>query len=641
MRGFARFSRPVCPAFLCLFLMAGTGMAQTGAVTVRAIAEGLQQPTGVAIHPQSGDIYVTEAASGRVLRIPAGGGAPVGALVNGWSVSHVIPRWAVTEQVTQEMWMKEELDHPGAIAISSNGTIFVAEQKANGRLLSFAPEEDGTYLTARPEPVPWLEQEFQWRALYVDSGDRLYVAGTDEIGNEFMKFGSTLMREADGDWWVLDHGPFAQFNTFAVSDREDFMVLGDQRQGTLSWWGLNSHIMLGGSPSTTDRDHVLKALAFYPDGHFLLGIQKRNGSGAALRKMDIYTQQQTDVATGFQSIGGIATDRKNDRYIVTDPLAGKVFVCEFNPKLPFNEGVVRQVVRAGAGVAGIGVAEAPAFLNTFIERLQTAAQDIIDTDATHSIDFNISDLAGKIPIVAGRVQTVIEILDVEEDPIDTIEFFLLFPSRMVMTDNALSPSLSFVSIKRKSGALEQTRPIFEGEVVAHRISGTHISRIASAEGGLQIPVVTCGLTEEDNSIRVNLAFLGCGVYKDCFLELFQAPREQRARITVPSTASPTGLFTYEASFMQEMDVEGMGGTKHKEEISNLLVAGFKGGGGGNRSVGWLRIGHFPASMMIGYGDTESTVTGAQEAIRELMEQKRIEIGIEASDDTSAFPGDVP
>ena len=613
--------------------LAATAAGETA--NVRAIASGLKEPTGVALHPGTGDIYVTESGTGRVLRIPAGGGSPTPVLADEWVVSRDIPRWAVTEQVSQTMWEEPVLDRPGAIAVASNGTIYVAEQKANGRILSFPPDENGQYTVAWGEPVPWLEQEFQWRALQIDSGGRLYVAGTDEIGNEFMKFGSALMREPEGEWWVLDHGPFAQFNTFAISDKEDFMLLGDQRHGSLSWWGLNTHIMLGGSPSTTDRDHELKALAMYPDGHALLGIQSRTGRGAALRKMDLHTQQQTDVATGFQSIGGIAMDRKNGRYIVTDPAAGTVNVVEFTPPMEFNEAVLRQIVRSGAGAAGLGsAAEAPAFLNTFIERLQTAAADLTDDASTHAIDFNVSDLAGKIPIVAGRVQSVIEVTDVEEDPIETIEFFLLFPSRVVITDNSVSPSVSFVSIKRKSGKLETTRPVFEGMVSAHRVSGTKISRIGTAEGGIQIPIVTCGLDEEGNTIRVHLSFMGCGVYPDCFLDLFQAPNEQSARISVPSPATPTGLFTYEASFMEEMDIEGLGGTKHKEEISNLLVAGFKGGGAGNRSVGWLRIGHFPASMMIGYGDTTATVTGAQESIRELMDQKRIEIGMEASETDS-------
>lgn len=607
-----------------LVLLPGSARAQ-GAATLssRVLASGLSRPTGVAIHPETGDIYVSELGANRIVKV--GGGD---ALASGWTMNAALPKWAIKEGVSMEDWFRPALDQPGSISISTNGILYVAEQKPNGRLIGFVPNPDknNAWDLGTAIPVPWLDQEFQWRQVHCDSLGRLYVAGTDEMGNNFMKLGSCLVRAPDGDWWVVDHGPFAQFSCFAISAAEDFMVLGDPRQGTLSWWQLDKHLMLGGSPSSTDRAHVLKALSIWPSGAFLLAVESTAGGAAELHTLDPQTQNQRIVFTGLKSVGAIALDRKNGRYIVTDPAAGQVLELTFSSEQRFTDSAIKQIVRSAAMFAGLsGAAEAPAFLNTFMERMNDAMKDSFDASdpTTHAVDFNISDIAGKLPIIAGRVRSVTEVEDVEEDPIETVEFFILFPSRLVMTDDAVTPSLSFFTATRKSGKTEQTRSVFTNDVVVQRLSGTNVTLLATAMGGLQVPITVCGLSEEDGGINVDLSFLGLGIYNDYFLHLFQGPRERTARLTVPSKTEASGFYTYEASFMDEATIEGMSGMAQKEEISNLLIAGFEAGGGANRSVGWLHIGQYPASMLVGFGDAEVTLTGANAEMKDMIESKRV------------------
>lgn len=607
----------------------------------RVIASGLSKPTGVAIHPMTGDIYVSELGANRIVKV--GGGD---ALAAGWTMNEAIPRWAVKEGMPMSEWLKASLDSPGSISISTNGILYVAEQKPNGRIIGFVPDEakGGAWNMGTAIPVPWLDQEFQWRQVTVDAFGRLYVAGMDEVGNDFMKLGSCLVRALDGDWWVVDHGPFARFGCFALNDSEEFMVLGDMREGTLSWWELEKHLMLGGTPSTTDRDHELKALSIFPSGAYVLGVESLKGQGAELRTIDPHTQQQRTILTGLKSIGAIALDRKQCRYIVTDPVAGQVLECTFPTQQRFTESSIKQIVRAASMFSGLsGAAEAPAFLNTFMERINQAMTSDETGDATtHAIDFNISDIAGKLPIVAGRIRAVVDVEGVQEDPIETVEFFILFPSRLVMTEDSATPSLSFFTATRKSGKIEQTRSVFTNDVAVQRLSGTNVTRLATSGGGLQVPITVCGLSEEDGGINVELAFLGLGVYDDYFMHLYQGPRDRSARLTVPSPNDPSGFFTYEASFMDEATIEGMGGTARKEEISNLLIAGFEGGGGANRSVGWLHIGQYPASMLIGFGDADVTLTGAAADMKDMVESKRVSTMIEGDvTPTAVDSGEVP
>ena len=626
----SRFFRLGCAAAM----LWGADVRGQAPFSVRVLAEGLQEPHGVAVHPVTGDIYVSEKGSGRILVLKNGKMEP--ALAAGWTVTNALPRWAITPQIPIEKWMSAALQKPGPISFSTNGSLFVAEQEPSGRLLEFFPDENGRYAVAQGVPVPWLDQEFQWRDLQADRLGRLYVVGADEVGSDFMKFGSALVREPDGNWWVIDFGPFANFCTFALSAKQDVMLLGDRNKGTLSWWEVDRHIMLGGTPEATGRAD-LSSLAVYPDGAFVLGQQSAPGK-AALVRVDPFTGQQTVLAEGLQTIGDIEMDRTNGRYLVTDPAAGRLLEYTPNPPVKFNEAAMRQIVRSVEGMMGLPT-EAPAFLNNFFEKLQDAAKGILpEEDATHAVSFNLSDIAGKMPIVAGRVRAAVEVEGAEEDPIEQVEFFLLFPSKVVMTETAVSPSLSFFSARRKSGKVEQTKPVFQGEVGVYRFSGTNMSKVASAPGGLHVPVVVCGMDQADGGIYVNLSFLGAGIYGDYYLTLFQGPREQKAKLMVKSAAAVSGTITYEASFMEEATIAGMEGEKiTKEQLSNLLISGFNSNTAANRSVGWLKLGQFPASMTVAFGDSGDTqLTGAQSGLKEIVEKRRLEGSLESASDIEAI-----
>lgn len=626
------------PAGCAAWLLCGAMLAPAQTMSIRVLAEGLKEPTGVAIHPVTHEIYVAEKGSGRIVVLKNGKMEP--ALAPNWSVSTNLPRWAISPQVPLAKWMSATLQKPGPLSISSNGTLFVSEQEPNGRILEFAPNEQGLFAIAQNIPVPWLDQEFQWRDLFATRDGRLYVVGADEVGSEFMKFGSALMREPNGVWWVIDFGPFANFGTFAISERQDVMLLGDRNKGNLSWWEVDRHIMLGGSPEAGGRADLV-SLAIYPDGTFILGLQNAAGK-ASLVRMDPFTGQQKVLTDELKSIGDIEMDRANGRYLVTDPVAGRLLECTPNPAIKFNESTMRQIVRSVDGMLGTP-SEAPAFLNNFFDQLQDAAKDILPDESTHAVDFNLSDIAGKMPIVAGRVRATITVEGAEEDPIEQLEFFLLFPSKVVMTDAAVSPSMSFFSARRKSGKIEQTKPIFQGDVGVYRLSGTNISRVATAPGGVHVPIVVCGMEQSDEGVYVNLSFLGAGVYGDYYLSLFQGPREQKAKLVVKSEGAASGTITYDASFMEDATIEGMDGSITKEQLSNLLISGFKAGGGANRSVGWLKLGQFPAAMTIAFGDSEgdTKLTGGQSGLREIVEKKRVEMSLESAEDIQTLPPKTP
>ena len=594
--------------------------AQQNPMTVSTLADNLPGAYGVARHPD-GSVYVSQLDAGRIAVIR--NGRAEDALASGWTVSDELPRWAIKEEMPLTKWREAKLNRPGPLAISTNGVLYVAEQVPNGRLLSFVPDENGAYSVATCIPIPWLDQQFQWYDVFVDAYDRLYVAGMDEVGPDFMKFGSALVRDAEGDWWVMDFGPFARFNTFALSAKQDAMILGDQGKGNLTWWEVNRHIMMGGSAEAAGRS-TLQSLAFYPDGSFVIG-QIDGPNAASVVRMDPFSGQQVNLVGGLKSLGDIEMDRVKGCLYITDPVAGRVIEATPNPAMAYNEVAVRQIVRSIEGMSGMA-SEAPAFLNNFFDRLQDAAKDLMPDDSTHSVQFTLSDIAGKMPIIAGRVKTVLNVDGTETDPIDTLEFFLLFPSKIVMTEDSATPSLSFFSLKRKSGKIEQTKPVFKNEVGVYRMSGTNIFKVGTSAGGLYVPVVTCGMKSSDEGIAVDLSFLGSGVYDDYYLSLFQGPMQQTATLVVNAdNLGGDATVTYEATFMEDAVIEGLQGKTH-EQMSNLLISGFSGGGGANRSVGWLRLGKFPAQATVSYGDSDKTISLAGAGgLKDLLDKKELEL----------------
>ena len=87
------------------FFLLGCAAVWLGCASVRAqspfsarvLADGLKEPHGVAIHPVTGDIYVSEKGSGKILILK--NGRTESALAPDWAVSTNLPRWAISTQI--------------------------------------------------------------------------------------------------------------------------------------------------------------------------------------------------------------------------------------------------------------------------------------------------------------------------------------------------------------------------------------------------------------------------------------------------------------------------------------------------------------------------------------------------------------
>ena len=276
-----RYSTPRTWWVLAVLLLASSriGFAEVlpsikGEVEANVLARGLQNPDGIAVHPQTQAIYVSERGAGRISVIQNGTAVPV--TTSGWTVEDNLPDWAPTSQKTAEAWKANRLESPGAIAISTNGHLFVAEFIPRGRILEFIPDAQGKFTKVNAVPVPWLDKPYAWDDLKVSKADRLYVAGSDAESLGGAKFGSVLVREPNGDWWAADYGPFVDYSSICYSEDQDVLVTAERPNGTLTWWDAYRHMVIGQITNLTPASEI-ECIALLADG--AIAVAKKASPG--------------------------------------------------------------------------------------------------------------------------------------------------------------------------------------------------------------------------------------------------------------------------------------------------------------------------------------------------------------------------
>ena len=101
MRNFFRARIFLIAGWIALAGVTTAWAQQAPTLAVRTLLDGLKQPFGVAKHPLTGELYVSELGSGRILVLR--NGRPETVLMPGWTVSTNLPRWAISEAVPFEI----------------------------------------------------------------------------------------------------------------------------------------------------------------------------------------------------------------------------------------------------------------------------------------------------------------------------------------------------------------------------------------------------------------------------------------------------------------------------------------------------------------------------------------------------------
>ncbi len=482
--------------------------------TVATLVQGLHQPDGLALHPVTGELYVSEETEGRISVIRGARAVPV--IESGFTVVADSPLVAEGMPKPGPDDLRNHLANPEGIAFGPDQSLYVVEDQPGGRLLRFETTPEGRYPRATTLAIPELGDAYAWESVCFDSAGRLYLAGSSYEGNQSWGTSCVISRDSERAWWLVDHGPLASFSALAVSGVEPVLVAGDESVGSLTWWdvGLRREVQ------THTRDlGAIEGICMLPDGSVAAAIEHSAHGGRVVR-VDPATGSLTVLAEHLGSLESVVYDARTGRLYVTEDSTGRILSLTPSYPLPTDPTPLQLARRSGEAQRGLPPRDTPAFLRNFMAKVgvQLVDPETGDADALRARarrTMTMEELGRRIPLVAGRV-TVEEMPDVE-DPVTEVSFISLFPNQIAKASGQIIPSLCLFAARHRSGRISHSEAL----------DGIKGGAYNSAQGWapmpqeklLMVPLATCSAVQNDNGVTVTLTFLGLGRTEDCFLTI--------------------------------------------------------------------------------------------------------------------------
>lgn len=566
-----------------------------GNFTGYVYCSGLRSPDGLAFHPTTGELYVSEEVAGRISVIRDH--EPVTVIQDEFEVVGAIPSWAITSKKPEIAWRESRIHSPEGIAFTAQGHLLVTEDVPNGRLLEFIPGRDGRFSQARVHPVPWLDNQSSWEGVTVAKDGRIFISGSTENSGPGLFFGTVLMREPSGSWWVVDYGPFNSFSSVALSRDEDILVVGDSVTGSVNWWDTVRHDDIGVATGIVTE---IEGVCVLPDGAILAAQESTSAlqmnpfhntatpgvKGGKLVYLNPETGESFVAASGFGTIESVAVDPASGYVYVTEDSSGKIYQLRPNEPWDTTHYALQRTVRTYENSKGIAPKTWPPFLKQFFGRmgLQTRDEQVAGQTGEPGKTFTLKEFAERVPLIAGRFQTKEKDHLQDPDPVVEVDFVSFFPGKVVKSQVATTPSLSLFSARHKSGKVERTRVMGDMKMYGHGLNEQN--RATSAQSAFMlIPMVSCAAVNTEQGLDINMAFMGMGSAADYFLQI---PGGQAAKGVFYRDRGQSGKSKYEASFIEKLQ-EG-------SEIHNLVVAGFEAPR--DDRLYWYEIGRLPVSTIL-------------------------------------------
>ncbi|NCC51860.1 MAG: hypothetical protein EOM20_11665 [Spartobacteria bacterium] len=457
-------------------------------MAIETIATGLSAPGGMAVHPETGDLFVAERTAERISVIRNRKAVPI--LSGPLTISTNLPLWVLAGG--QETITNAYLHKPIDVAFDSKGHLYVAESAEYGRLLEFTGINSNK-VSARVVITPWFNMTYGYTSIAVATNDRLFTTA-QHASSRTITMGSVLTRSPEGLWQLVDFGPFAEFVNVAINADGSWLAVGERRRGDVSWYDVDREIEI----SSADHLEGIRHLALQPDGTALASLARQDGTWS-LMVLDPVAGTMRELAGGLNDIGGICVNpRTSDIYISLSWKGEIMRLHRLQPYDDFNEDeMLHRIERKFEFEQILPPKEWPAFFKKFVEKL-----DVIETinpkmtklpslggslarnaEGTGSgsgkgrdgygrgsqIHLGTMGYAGKepmtmnefaaaVPVVAGKVKTrLLSDPKLEPDPIEEVSFVLLYPNQTMVTRQSAAPSVSLIRVQHTSGHVSKTR----------------------------------------------------------------------------------------------------------------------------------------------------------------------------------------
>jgi glucose/arabinose dehydrogenase len=560
----------------------------------KPFAKGLAGPSSIAVHPASGELYVAERDANRISVLRDGQRTTV--IDSGFVVNPGVPKWALRNERDQAFWTSPVLSKPVGMAFAEDGRLFVTEDAPASRLLEFTPDARGRYSSAQVVPIPWLNKEYAWSGLTVAGDGRLFIAGAVSDAGPGLLFGSVLMRDPGGEWWVVDYGPFSGFSSLCLSKHQDVLVISDGALGSVTWWDTVRHKVIATSAGTLPAS---ESVCLLPNGKIVVAQTEREAARGTpapglgrLMGINPETQEQEILVSGLEQVSSIAY-APGSRSLFAAQQDGTVLELTPRKEPVPGEYYLRRSLYTFEMAEGMAPKQWPSFMKEFVSQLGVTTSDELAVDdgkdrvQDKNMAFTVREFTDRIPMIAGRVTIITDTLgDHVEDPVEQLDFVVFYPGRAVVAGRNATPSLSLFSARHASGKVERTQ-VASGFSSLERTDGNWKQR--SSEALVYFPMTSCTTRRQPDGVNVTLAFLGMGHMKDYYLEL-RCGRVDKGHLMVEGESGR--LADYDVAFT-EIDDTG-------EEVRNIMIAGFDPEQ--NDSYTWLYIGKEPIDTQLQFSE---------------------------------------
>jgi DNA-binding beta-propeller fold protein YncE len=574
--------------FACLRISDGLRLEPSKEIlSAEVVAVGLQGPSGLAVDPKSGLLYVAESDASRVSMIRDQASIPV--LIDPFQVNDSIPAWAFSVDRTMPFWTEPRFRRPVSLAFDHSGKLYVAEAGFGGRLLVFEPLSDGLKM-ARIVPTPWIETSYGYTSVAVDDKGRVYTTAQDSEQGAILSFGNVIVREPDGVWWMADYGPFAEFSNVSLDPKGTMLVVGESRSADVSWYDTERQIEVG----NMKRIDGLRHTVMLQDGTTLVSVVREDGTWSVVEVNPI-EHNVLEWVGGLTEIGGIITHPKTGDLYVSLHKEGKVMKFHrLNPPPPSKDDKLAQITRSFELEKALPPKEWPEFFRQFIDKLgviRTVDQRYVDDTAAKmslgKIPLTIGEFSAVVPVIAAKVKaTLLSPPALEPDPIEEVDFLLFYPNQSALTQRTIAPSISLFKARHRSGRVVQTKfmPNKAGATIDENMSWDQLPDVlVSFPSGYYAP--DTGQSEQG---LVRVYFLGMGLGSDYWIDL-QRINPEKSRMRVETMTGKK--IEYKLEPFQNVGKDGS---------ESILVAGIKG-----VEAGWFRIGEVPVLWNLINGESRS------------------------------------
>lgn len=580
---------------LLLVLSFGTGLtldtvqalrleAYRDLLAMDLVADHLRDPAGLAVDPISGLLYVAERAGHRVSVVYER--QVLSVLEKGFAVSDEVPTWAISDQRPERQWTAPQFQSPSSLAFDPEGRLYVTESGRYGRLLRFEPLYDGL-AHAQVVTPPWIDDTHAFESVQVDAEGRVYASMRGGDPSSILAFGRVIMKETDGEWWMVDYGPFAEFSNVVLSPDGQSLIFAERRTAEVTWYDTTRQMLYG----VKEGVHGVRHIALLPDGTTLASLERTDGTWSIV-EVDSADNRMWEWVGGLSAIGGILAHPTTGDLYVSLASEGKIIRIKRVEAKEMEEDKLGKLLQRFEFSHALAPTEWPDFFKRYVEELGL----VEPVDQIHSslspverslarVPMSMDEFASAIPVVAAKLKaTLLSPAEQEKDPINEVSFVLFYPNRSMVTQTTVAPSISLFRAVHDSGRIERTRflPNKEGKPLTEDLDWEEVPEVlVSFPSGYYAN--RTGLSE-DGLLRVY--FLGMGLGSDFWIDVHRLDKNRSIMVV----EKPDGTKLEYALEPFEESIEAGG--------ESVLVAGLT-----DVEKGWSFLGQTPVIWNIVMGET--------------------------------------